>query len=333
MNFQNPTVLGAGSWGTALAVILAKKAPHAHLVARDPDLVQEINTKHQNIRYLPGAPLPETLIATTEIEITQSADLILFVVPTSATREMASSLAELNIPTDTILCSCSKGIERDTGKRMSEIIADHFPDNPIAILSGPNHAEEITHGLPAAATIGCADQKLAARLQEALSTDRFRTYTNSDLAGIELGGAIKNVYAIAAGTARGLQLGDNAIAALVTRALAELTRLGTALGGKPETFQGLSGLGDLIVTCFSHHSRNHRTGLGIAEGKTIEQIKSDLGMVAEGIPNTQSIYEAARRVDVRTPILDTVYSVLYQDVPPDEALNNLFNRSLRPETD
>jgi glycerol-3-phosphate dehydrogenase (NAD(P)+) len=214
---------------------------------------------------------------------------------------------------------------------MSQIIGDSFPDNPIAVLSGPNHAEEIAEGLPAAATIGCPDEVAAKALQHIFSADRFRSYTNHDIAGIELGGAIKNVFAIAAGVTMGLKLGDNAISALVTRALAEMTRLGTDLGGQPETFAGLSGLGDLIATCFSVHSRNHKVGLALGQGKSLPEAVAALGMVAEGVPNTRSIHEAARRVGTRTPILDAVYAVLYQETPPAEALDRLFRRPPRKE--
>jgi len=216
---------------------------------------------------------------------------------------------------------------------MSQVIGDYFPENPIAVLSGPNHAEEIAEGLPAAATIGCSDEEVGIALQDIFATDRFRSYTNHDIAGIELGGAIKNVFAIAAGVTMGLNLGDNAISALVTRALAEMTRLGTDLGGQTETFAGLSGLGDLIATCFSVHSRNHKVGLALGLGKTLEEAVSELGMVAEGVPNTRSIYEAARRAGTRTPILDVVYAVLYEHVPPAEALDRLFRQTPRKEVE
>ena len=331
MNFHHPVVMGSGSWGTALAVFLAHKCPQVHLVGRNQELADTINWKHCNSRYLPKSTLPQNLLATTDTSIVSQADLLLFVVPTSATRETAEKLAALHVPSDAVLVSCSKGIELATGKRMSEIIGDSFPKNPIAVLSGPNHAEEIAEGLPAAATIGCSDTNIGQALQDIFSTDRFRSYTNQDVAGIELGGAIKNVFAIAAGVTMGLKLGDNAISALVTRSLAEMTRLGSALGGQAETFAGLSGLGDLIATCFSVHSRNHKVGLALGHGKSLEEAVNELGMVAEGVPNTRSIYQAARRVDVRTPILDSVYAVLYENVPPAEALDRLFRQPPRQE--
>jgi len=330
-SFEHPLVIGCGSWGTALALFLARKCPQVHLIGRDQKAIDEINATHRNARYLSHVELPDNLIATTDTSLCAKSDLILFVVPTSATRVTAEAIALQNVPAAAVLMSCAKGIERETGKRMSQIIADSFPDNPIAVLSGPNHAEEIALGLPAAATIGCPDLAVGESLQEVFSTERFRSYTNQDVAGIELGGAIKNVFAIAAGVATGLKLGDNAISALVTRSLAEMTRLGTTLGGETETFAGLSGLGDLIATCFSVHSRNHKVGLALGQGKKLQEAVEELGMVAEGVPNTRSIYEAARRVNARTPILDVVYAMLYQDVPPAEALDRLFSRSLRHE--
>lgn len=331
MKIEHPVVIGCGSWGTALALLLARKCPTVHLFGRDQASVDKINASHYNERYLSDVQLPENLLATTDPAILAKADLVLFVVPTSAMRATVENFAALAIPASAILMSCAKGIELETGKRMSQIIGDRFPDNPTAVLSGPNHAEEIARGLPAAAVIGCADQTLGEDLQKVFVHDRFRSYTNRDVAGIELGGAIKNVFAIAAGVAYGLKLGDNAISALVTRSLAEMSRLGTQLGGQTETFTGLSGLGDLLATCFSPHSRNHRVGLALGKGSTLDEAVQSLGMVAEGVPNTLSIYQAARRADLRTPIIDVVYAMLYEKVPPREALDRLFDRSPREE--
>jgi glycerol-3-phosphate dehydrogenase (NAD(P)+) len=230
-----------------------------------------------------------------------------------------------------VILSCAKGIEKDTGDRMSQLLREVFSENPIAVLSGPNHAEELATGMATCAVIGSEDHDLAVCLQDLFTLPHFRSYTSDDLAGIEFGGAVKNVYAIAAGMAHGLGLGDNAVAALVTRALAEMTRLGIALGGRIETFSGLSGIGDLIVTCFSEHSRNHRVGIALGGGKTLEEAVAALGMVAEGVPNTLSIHEAARRAGVRTPIIDSVYSVLYEGKPVEQAMKELLTRNPRPE--
>ena len=195
---------------------------------------------------------------------------------------------------------------------MSQLIHSHLPDNPLAILSGPNHAEEVSKGLATCAVIGSDDHILAQQLQEIFTTNAFRCYTSDDVAGIELGAAMKNVFGIAAGIAEGLGLGDNAIAALVTRGLAEMTRLGTHLGGKMETFIGLSGVGDLMATCYSPHSRNNRVGKALGKGGNLQDIVNNLGMVAEGVPNTKSIYEAGQKTNIRTPLIDAVYQILYE---------------------
>jgi glycerol-3-phosphate dehydrogenase (NAD(P)+) len=248
-------------------------------------------------------------------------------------RSEAEKLAQIGLSPKTPLLSCAKGIERKTGERMSEILQDVFPQNPIGILSGPNHAEEIANDLVTCAVVTSKHEDLSIALQDLFTLPHFRSYTSSDVAGVELGGAVKNVYAIAAGMAHGLGLGDNAVAALVTRALSEMTRLGMALGGRPETFSGLSGVGDLIVTCFSEHSRNHRVGLAIGKGQSLEQAVSSLGMVAEGVPNTLSIFEASQKLGVRTPIIDAVYGILYQNTPAADAMRRLLERDPRPEVE
>lgn len=326
-------ILGTGSFGTAIAHLIAPRLGAVEMIGRDASVAESINRDHHNPRYLPGAVLAPNVTATTDLSRATAHPLVIFGVPTSATRETAERLAEKGLPASTILLSCAKGIERGTGDRMSVILREVFPNNPIAVFSGPNHAEEISKDLATCAVIGCEDEVLAEQLQQLFTAPTFRSYTSDDLAGIELGGAIKNVYAIAAGIALGLGLGDNAIAALVTRALAEMTRLGTRLGGRVETFAGLSGVGDLIVTCYSEHSRNHRVGRAIGEGKTLEEAVESLGMVAEGVPNTLSIHEAAHAIGVRTPIIDAVHAILYLGMPAAKALTELLSRDPRPETD
>lgn len=331
--FSSAAILGTGSFGTALAKLLSPKLERVEMIGRDPAVAESINAARHNSRYLAGIELPPNITATTELEAAAAHPLVLFCVPTAATRETAGALASRGLPPETVLLSCAKGIERNTGERMSEILHGRLPENPVAVLSGPNHAEEIAAGLATCAVIGTADETLARRLQELFTAPHFRSYTSDDLAGIELGGAIKNVYAIAAGIAAGLGLGDNAIAALVTRALAEMTRLGTRLGGRVETFAGLSGVGDLIATCFSRHSRNHRVGLALGAGKSLQEATSSLGMVAEGVPNTLSIHESAHKAGVRTPIIDAVHAILYLGMPAARALHELLNRDPRPEND
>lgn len=331
--FTSAAVIGSGSFGTAVAKLLAPKLASITLIGRDADTTETINRTRKNPHYLSGIVLPENVGASCDFADAMAHPLIIFAVPTSATRDIAKTLAAAGLGTDRTLLSCAKGIEKQTGDRMSQVLREVFPENPIAALSGPNHAEEIATDLATCAVIGSENHDLAVELQELFTFPHFRSYTSDDIAGIELGGAVKNVYAIAAGMAHGLGLGDNAVAALVTRALAEMTRLGTALGGRTETFSGLSGVGDLIVTCFSEHSRNHRVGLALGSGKTLEEAVTSLGMVAEGVPNTLSIHQAARRADVRTPIIDAVYAILYEGKSAPLAMRELLTRDPRPESE
>ncbi|MEI6674560.1 MAG: NAD(P)H-dependent glycerol-3-phosphate dehydrogenase [Verrucomicrobiota bacterium] len=329
--FTSAAILGAGSLGTALAKLLAPKLESILLVSIEADCVEGINRDHRNPKYITSIELAPHILATGEYREALAMPLIIFAVPSAAVRSEAGKLAALGLSAGTPLLSCAKGIERNTGERLSQILRDVFPANPIGILTGPNHAEEIAADLVTCAVVASNDPQLAVALQDLFTLPHFRVYTSDDVAGIELGGAVKNVYAIAAGMAHGLGLGDNAVAALVTRALAEMTRLGVALGGRQETFAGLSGVGDLIVTCFSEHSRNHRVGLALGKGQTLEAAVAALGMVAEGVPNTLSIHEAARKAGVRTPIIDAVYAILYQGKPAAVAMRELLDRDPRPE--
>ncbi len=324
-------ILGSGSWGTALAIVLSEHFKDVVLISRSDKQASEINSKHTNLQYLPKITLPENIRCTTDLTEAKTAEIIVFVVPTSATRATSLKLAEIGIPADIPLISSAKGIERGTGLRMSNIIHEALPNNPIAVLSGPTHAEEVAAKLATCTVVGSMDVKLTSSLQEMFTTSTFRTYTTQDVAGMELGGALKNVFAIAAGIAFGIGLGDNAIAALVTRGLAEMTRLGIALGGQPDTFVGLSGVGDLMTTCYSPHSRNNRVGKALGEGMSLEEACDQLGMVAEGVPNTLSIYEAAKETDIETPIVNAVYEVLYHNKSAKQALHELLTRDPKAE--
>jgi glycerol-3-phosphate dehydrogenase (NAD(P)+) len=330
---KHVAVIGAGSWGTALAFTAAQKTDRVTLWGRDEKIIAEINHRHTNARFLPDTPLPSAIRATGSMADVKDADLVMMVVPSRAFRSVCDQLARTGLREDAILLSCTKGIEKETGMRMTEIMHEVLPPQPTAVLSGPNHAEEISRRLAAAAVIGSNDAKSAQRLQLFFTLPWFRSYTSDDVTGIEWGGAVKNVFAIAAGISEGLGLGDNARAALVTRGLAEMTRLGMAAGGRFETFQGLSGVGDLIVTCYSSHSRNNRVGNLLGRGDKLDDIVAGMNMVAEGIPNTESIYFAARRFGVRTPIIDQIYAILYQNKPSKEALTELLSRDPRPEMD
>ena len=331
ISIENATVLGSGSWGSGLATVLAQRGLNTTIWGRDEKRAEQINNKHANPAYLPDVSLPTDIRATTDITAATNADLILFVVPSGPFRGIAAQLAALEVREQAVLLACTKGIELDSGKRMSEVLEEILPRNPVAVLSGPNHAEEVARQMPTAAVIGAHNQQVAEALQGVFTLPWFRTYTSEDVAGIELGGTIKNIFAIAAGVAEGLGLGDNARAALVTRGLAEMIRVGVALGGKPETFQGLSGVGDLIVTCYSEHSRNFRVGRMLGKGHSPEEIERSLGMVAEGVRNAASVYQCARRTQLRTPIIDEVHAIIYEEKPAAQALNELLSRDPRPE--
>ena len=296
-------------------------------------ITDEISNRHSNARYLPGVELDPAILATSDLEPVSKSELILFVVPSKVTRAVAEQLRKFKVPADSCLLACAKGIEGGTGNRMSEILREIFPENPVAVLSGPNHAEEVARELASAAVIGAENEKVGLELQQVFTLPWFRTYTSDDVAGIEIGGAVKNVFAIAAGTAEGLGLGDNAKAALVTRGLAEMVRLGRAMGGQAETFQGLSGVGDLMVTCYSPHSRNQRVGVMLGKGKKLEAIIDSMNMVAEGVVNTTTIYECARRLGVETPLIDQAYAVIHEGKSPARALGELLSRDPKPEAE
>lgn len=326
-------VLGAGSWGTALSVALADKGYDVVLYGNDPAVCDDINAHHRNSAYLPGVDLPSSIRATTGIAEVKTAALILLVVPSQVARLVLGQLQEIGIPKDAVIVSCVKGLDPSTGKLMHALIEEFFPGQPLAVLSGPSHAEEVANRMATLATVGSTDLNVAEQVQEVFALPWFRTYTSTDVTGIELGGVVKNVFAIAAGAIDGLGLGDNAKAAMVTRALAEMTRLGVALGAREETFRGLSGMGDLIVTCYSVHSRNNRVGRMLGSGKTLDEAIAAMSQVAEGVPNARNAHELARRLGVRTPLIDQVYSVLFENKAPALALRELLERGPRSEVE
>ena len=331
MKFEHIGVLGAGSWGTALAILLHENGTPVTVWGHDSSHIELMRTSRRNRAYLPGILIPDSLQLTSSLDEMRGCDLLLVVTPSKAVREVASLLYSGELGRGTVLLSCTKGFERGSGLRMSEILAEYFPENPLAVLSGPSHAEEVARKRPTCVVLGCSDTAVAQRLQRAFSAPSFRAYTNDDVAGIELGGALKNIYAIAAGICDGLGLGDNAKAALITRALVELGRLGHALGGKTATFIGLSGVGDLMVTCFSQHSRNRAVGERLGKGEKLSTIISTMQMVAEGVPTTYSAYECARRHHIETPIIDQIKAILDGTIAPAEALARLLGRDPRAE--
>lgn len=331
MSIEKTAIIGAGGWGTALAILWSKRGNAVTLWGNDPSRAARLRETRENAAYLPGAKLPESIHVTSEIADCTAADLIVFVTPSVALRSVATRLRDAGLDSDAILLSCTKGIEHGSGMRMTEVLHEIFPDNTVAVLSGPNLAAEVSRDLPSAAVLGCRNSQCAEELQAYLGSERFRIYSSDETIGIELGGALKNVFAIAAGASDGFGLGDNSKAALVTRSLAELLRLGTAMGGNPRTFYGLSGAGDLIATCFSQLSRNRRVGERLGRGETIAQITASTATVAEGIPTAKSAFECARRFQIETPIIDQIYAVVHEAKPPAQAMQELLARDQRAE--
>jgi glycerol-3-phosphate dehydrogenase (NAD(P)+) len=331
VSIQRTAILGAGGWGTALAVLWAKNGNAVTLWGHNADRVAKLRNARENNEYLPGIKLPESISVTSEMSDCAGADLIVFVTPSTALRSVAKSLQAVSQNSSAILLSGTKGIEHGTGMRMTEVLHEVFAQNTVAVLSGPNLAVEVARELPTAAVLGCRNAQCAEELQGYLGSERFRIYSSDETIGIELGGALKNVFAIAAGASDGFGLGDNSKAALVTRSLAELLRLGTAMGGNARTFYGLSGAGDLIATCFSQLSRNRRVGERLGRGETLEQISASTHMVAEGVPTAKSAFECARKLGIETPIIDQVYSIVHEGKRPRDAMQELLARDQKAE--
>ena len=327
------TVFGAGGWGTALAATLAQRHTEVWLYARNVDLVSSLRQTRCNQRYLPEVFLPDSvqILADAAVAIKDAAILIL-ATPSHGVRLAARQIAPL-LPHGCKLISVAKGLETDSCLRMSEVLLQEIPalTGRLAVLSGPNHAEEVGRKIPSAAVVASKDRELAEQVQDALMTDYFRIYTNHDVAGVELAGALKTIIALAAGVADGLGFGDNTRAALMTRGLTEMARLGAACGAETATFSGLAGLGDLIATCTSPHSRNRRAGLAIAAGRTISEIQADSGMVVEGVRATDAAWKLAQAKGVAMPITATLYQVLYENLSPHAAVMELMTRGRKHE--
>lgn len=329
--FNKTAVIGAGAWGTALAYTAGQNGGDVVLwtyLEREADAIRE--TRKSLVAPMGANLLPDNVQVTSKWEDVAGADLVLVVVPSVVMRSVAQSLAGVGLAEDAVIVTCSKGIEKDSNLLMSEILASVL-SCPVGALSGPNHAEDIVLGLPSLTLVGFDDIEIAKAVQQHLSTPFLRIYTTTDVVGMQLGGAMKNVFALAGGICAGLGLGDNARAALATRALAEMTRMGMARGGRMETFMGLSGMGDLVVTCYSEHSRNLTAGRLIAEGVPMEECQKRIGQVVEGIPNTLSVYQLAHSLGVRTPLTDAMYDILYSGKPARQALDELMTRVLREE--
>ncbi|MEV5511238.1 NAD(P)H-dependent glycerol-3-phosphate dehydrogenase [Streptomyces orinoci] len=326
-------VFGTGSWGTAFAMILADAGCRVTMWGRRAEVVEAVNTGHGNPDYLPGVELPPAVTATTDpAEAAAGADFTVLAVPSQTLRRNLTGWVPLLAP-DTVLVSLMKGIELGTAKRMSEVIEEVAKVTPdrVAVLTGPNLAKEIAARQPAAAVVACSDESVATRLQAACHTAYFRPYTNTDVVGCELGGAVKNVIALAVGIADGMGLGDNAKASLITRGLAETTRLGLAMGADAHTFAGLAGMGDLVATCSSPLSRNHTFGANLGRGMSLEETIAVTRQTAEGVKSCESVLDLARRHHVDMPITETVVGIVHEGKPPMVALKELMSRSAKPE--
>ena len=325
-------VVGAGSWGTTVASLVAHNA-ETTLWARRDDLVDEINSRHTNSAYLPSATLPDTLRASSDLDaLIAAADVVAMAVPSQGFREVAARVAN-SIGATTPVVSLSKGLERSTLMRMSQVLEESMPGRPVAVLSGPNLAREILAGQPAASVIACADDAVATTLQQLFSRPTFRLYTNPDVVGCEIGGVVKNVIAIASGIAQGFGFGDNTKATLVTRGLAEMTRLGVAMGANPLTFAGLAGMGDIMATCASMQSRNTQVGVRLGKGESIADIVASMNMVAEGVKSSAVVVDLARKLGVEMPIAEQVARVCDGTQSAADALRALMSRSSRSEFD
>ena len=327
------TVLGAGSYGTALALCFARNGTPVCLWGRDAEQIDAMAQQRENKRYLPGIPLPENLTVTSDLAaaVTDARNIVV-VVPSGGFAQVLHDIKPL-MPADARVAWATKGLEPDTGRLLFEVAEEILgAGHALAVLSGPTFAMEMAKGLPTAISMSSTDENFVQELSDLLHCDRtFRVYTNDDFIGVQLGGVVKNVIAIGAGMADGIGFGANARTALITRGLAELTRLGLELGAKPETFTGMAGLGDLILTCTDNQSRNRRFGLALGQGKSVEQAMQDIGQAIEGYRNTKEVVLLARRHGVEMPICEQIYDVLYGDTTPQQAAINLLSRARKSE--
>jgi glycerol-3-phosphate dehydrogenase (NAD(P)+) len=328
-------VLGSGSWGTAFSQVLADAGSEVTLWGRRAEVCEVINTEHRNHDYLPGVSLPESIRATDDpADALAAAEVVVLAVPSQTLRANLALWASL-LPVGAVLVSLMKGIELNTARRMSEVIAETTGAGPerIAVVSGPNLAKEIAARQPAASVIACVDEAVAEKLQHVCMTTYFRPYTNVDVIGVELGGAVKNVIALAVGMADGMGMGDNSQASIITRGLAELSRLGVALGADMATFAGLAGVGDLVATCMSPLSRNRTFGVNLGRGMTLEQVVQATRQTAEGVTSCESILALGRRHGVEMPITEHVVAAVHDGLPPEEIVRRIMSRSAKSEGD
>jgi len=321
------TIVGAGSWGTTLSILLGKKGYNISLWTRRKELAKEINSKNENIQYLKSIKIPKTVIATNSIEeSTKESNLVIFAVPSNFLRETIKQFSK-SINKDIIIMHVIKGVEESSGNLMSQLLKNEFPDNKIAVLAGPNHAEEVANKLPTATVIASKDEELRNSLCKVFTTPSFKAYPHHDVVGVEICSVIKNIVAIAIGVCDGLKLGDNAKGSILTLGLTEMSIIAKYFGAKRTTCFGLAGVGDLITTCFSKHSRNRFVGEMLAKGKSMDQIKEEMhGMVAEGVKNTKTIYNFCKEKNIETTLISQAYEVLYKDMDLRKAIEQLLNK-------
>ena len=326
---RNVAIIGSGSWGTALAVCLANNGNNVKIWSFCEEEKDLINNKKQ-CKFLPGVVIPNNVECMTDFEkVIDGADFILHVTPSKFTRSTFKQYKQY--VTNQPIVICSKGFEKETLQTLDDVIKDELPSAKIGVLTGPSHAEEVAISIPTVLVIASEHEEILPLIQDTFMSKNMRIYTSTDVKGLELGGALKNIIAFCAGVAAGIGLGDNSFAALITRGLGEISRLGVKLGGKQETFYGLSGLGDLIVTCLSEHSRNRRAGKLIGQGKTLEETRKEVGMVIESIDNIDVAYELGKRNNIYMPIIETVYDVIYNGLDPKKAVEDLMTREKKSE--
>lgn len=324
-------VLGGGSWGTALACLLAQNKEEVFLWIRDKEKLKIINETRENKEYLPDVKIPsEVKLINSYKGVIETCDIAVLAIPSQNIRELVTELKDVINP-DTVVINVSKGIEMKTLKTISEVCEEIIPKNPFVVLSGPSHAEEVGKNLPTTVVVASNNKKYSKQIQEVFTSNTFRVYTNEDVKGVEIGGALKNVIAIASGISDGLGYGDNTKAALMNRGIIEISRLADKLGADKMTFLGLSGIGDLIVTCTSMHSRNRRAGILIGKGKTVEEAVEEVGMVVEGIYTTEAAYKLARKHNVEMPIVEELYKIVYEGKKAKESVDSLMTRDKKDE--
>ena len=331
MDLAKISVMGTGSWGTALAILLYNNGHQVMLWSAHPEKAVSLNETREDSGKLPGVKIPEGIVITSDDKAALTdVDVTVFASPSAYIRKVSRRLAPY-VRQRQIIVNVAKGVEENTLMPVCDIIKEEIPQADVCVLSGPSHAEEVSVGIPTAIVIASKDEEVRNLVQETFMNEKMRVYTSDDVIGVELGGALKNIIAFCAGIATEIDLGDNSFAALITRGLVEITRLGTAMGGKHDTFYGLSGLGDLIVTCMSEHSRNRRAGRLIGKGYTVEQARKEIGMVIESIDNIEVAYALSKKYNIEMPIVNAVYDVLYNGLEPRKAVTMLMTRAKKSE--